>query len=358
MLCHVSAMPSRREGSEIDMPAKRGSRSATIRIKDVASHAGVSSTTVSNVLNATNRISVETQRRVLASVQELGYVRNAVARQLRAGTSQTIGMVVPEGSNPFYSAIARAVEDAALESGGSVLVGNSGHDLEREARYLSLFEEQRVRGVLIAPVADPTATIRSLQQRGVTAVLVGRMAHPDTCSSVSIDNVAGGYLAVRHLLARGRRRIAFVGPTGMPGVRERLEGARSAVQEAEGATLEIIDEPGVDVDAGRRTAEALLHRRPEHLPEGLFCANDLLATGVLHTLFTSRRVRIPEDVAIVGYDDIDFASSTIVPLTSVRQPTQLIGRTAVELLEADLNGPDQPHRHVLFPPVLIERDSA
>jgi LacI family transcriptional regulator len=339
------------------MTTQRRSTRAPIRIKDVASHAGVSSTTVSNVLNETNRISPETQRRVLASIRELGYVRNGVARQLRAGTSTTIGMVVPDGSNPFYSAIARGVEDAALELGGSVLVGNSGHDAGREARYLSLFEEQRLRGVLIAPVADPTETIRALQHRGVAAVLVGRLAHPETCSSVSIDNIAGGYVAVRHLLLGGRRRIAFVGSPSAPGVRERLQGARSALAETPDASLEIIDEPGFDVDAGRRTAEALLRRPARELPDGLFCANDLLATGVLHRLFNSRRVRIPEDVAIIGYDDIDFASSTIVPLSSVRQPTNLIGRTAVELLNDELEDPDRPHRHVLFPPVLVERES-
>lgn len=330
----------------------------SVRIKDVASHAGVSPTTVSNVLNATNRISEETQRRVLDSVRELGYVRNTIARQLRAGTSTTIGMVVPDGGNPFYSAIARGVEDAALERGGSVLVGNSGHDVKREARYLSLFEEQRLRGVLIAPVADATETIRTLQKRGVTAVLVGRMAHPDTCSSVSIDNFAGGYMVAQHLLASGRRRLAFVGPVETPGVWERLEGARSATVKVPNATLEVIRESGFDVAAGRRAAGRLLQRRGTSLPEGVFCANDLLATGVLHTLFRSEQVRIPDDIAIVGYDDLDFASSTIVPLTSIRQPTALIGRTAVELLEEELEDPDRPRRHVLFPPVLVERESS
>jgi LacI family transcriptional regulator len=330
-------------------------RLGTVGIKDVARHAGVSVTTVSNVLNSTNRISDATRDRVRASIRELGYVRNAAAHQLRAGNSTTIGLIVPDGSNPFYSAIARGAEDAALERGGSVIVGNSHRNIERESRYIDLFEQQRVLGLLIAPVADATERIENLIQRGVTPVVVGRVAHPERCSSVSIDNVSGGYVAVKHLLEIGRKRIAFLGPATAPGVVERLAGARMAIDEQKVATLEVIDSEDSTVAAGRERGKQLLER--DVLPDGIFCANDLLATGLLHAFFHTRGVRVPEDVALIGYDDIDFAASAIVPLSSIHQPAELIGRTAVDLLNQELENPAMRHRHVLFPPELVVRES-
>jgi LacI family transcriptional regulator len=332
--------------------AKHGS----VGIKDVARHAGVSVTTVSNVLNSTNRISSRTRDRVRASIRELGYVRNAAAHQLRAGSSTTIGLIVPDGSNPFYAAIARGAEDAAVERGATVLVGNSNRSAERESRYIDLFEEQRVFGLLIAPVADTTDRIESLFQRGITPVVVGRVAHPERCSSVSIDNVSGGYLATKHLLGTGRRRIAFVGPSGAPGVVDRLAGARMAVDEAKNATLEVIDSKDSTVAVGRQLGVQLIERDGP-LPDGIFCANDLLATGMLHAFFDTHRIRVPEEVGIIGYDDIDFAASAIVPLSSIHQPADLIGRTAVDLLNQELDDPLMRHRHVLFPPELVVRES-
>lgn len=336
---------------------RRSTASRTVGIKDVARHAGVSVTTVSNVLNSTNRISKGTRQRVLAAVKELGYVRNAAAHQLRAGSSTTIGLIVPDGSNPFYSAIARGAEDAALERGGIVLVGNSHESQDRESRYVEIFEQQRVQGMLIAPVADTAARIDQLRQRGVTAVVVGHVDQPVPCSSVSIDNVAGGYLATKHLLDTGRRRIAFLGPTDVPGSADRLAGARMAVAKAHDASLEVVDPEGLTVDAGREAGVRLIDRGPDALPDGIFCANDLLATGLLYAFLIMRQLRVPDDVAIIGYDDISFAASAIVPLSSIRQPAVQIGRTAVELLGEELEDPDRHHRHVLFPPELVVRDS-
>jgi len=331
-------------------------RARAVSIRDVAALAGVSVTTVSNVLNSTNRISDATRERVQRAIRELGYVRNAAAHQLRAGSSATIGLIVPDGSNPFYAQIARGAEDAAWKSGGTVLLGNSNFDPERESRYIDLFEQQRVLGVLIAPVADTTSRIEQLTQRGLTTVVVGRVAHPDRCSSVSVDNVAGGILAVRHLLDQGRRRIAFIGPTGWPGAIDRLAGARVAVEDAADASLEPIDSGGSSVADGHRIAEELAARAPEARPDAIFCANDLLATGVLHA-FVDRGIRVPADVALIGYDDIASAASAIVPLSSIRQSGELIGRTAVELLQQEVADRSHQPRHVLFPPELVERRS-
>ncbi|TDE13595.1 LacI family DNA-binding transcriptional regulator [Jiangella asiatica] len=330
----------------------------SVSIKDVAKRAGVSVTTVSNVLNSRDRVSSDTRERVLAAIDQLGYVRNAAAWQLRAGRSRTIGLIVPDGANPFYSAIARGAEDAAVEYGGAVLVGNSNHSPEREAHYIALFEEQRVQGVLIAPVGDPDQRVEALRRRGLPAVVIGRTAQPES-SSVSIDNVAGGYLATRHLLEVGRRRLAFIGgPASTPGIGDRLAGALRAVAEQPDATLEVLETTDLGVAAGRAAALALLDRTDRPLPDGIFFANDLLATGALQAFLLIRHVDVPGDVAMIGYDDIDFAQAAVVPLSSIRQPAALIGRTAVELLAREAEAPDENRRHILFQPELVARESS
>lgn len=327
-------------------------------IKDVAIHAGVAVGTVSNVLNYPDRVSPKTRDRVQVSIEELGFVRNDVARQLRAGHSRTIGLVVLDIGNPFFSSVARAAEDAAAEAGNAVVLGNSGHDARREMHYIDLFEEQRVQGVLISPVTDITKRLKALSERGTKVVLVDSPATEGTFSSVSVDDISGGYLATRHLLEIGRLRIGFVaGPQQFHQVTDRLAGARHAVAEVPGATLEVLQAHDLTVLAGREVGDALVGRDPALLPDGLFCANDLLALGVMQSLTMLHSLRIPQDVALVGYDDIDFAASAVVPLTSVRQPTGLIGRTAVELLVEQLEDPEIGPRQVVFKPELVVRAS-
>ncbi|SEE88212.1 transcriptional regulator, LacI family [Arthrobacter alpinus] len=327
-------------------------------IKDVATHASVAVGTVSNVLNYPDRVSEKTRTRVLDSINELGFVRNDVARQLRAGHSRTIGLIVLDIGNPFFTSISRAAEDAAAESGNAVVLGNSGHDATRERHYIDLFEEQRVQGVLISPVSDIAERLATLTARGTKVVLVDSTSDSGQFSSVSVDDVSGGYLATKHLLDIGRRRIAFVaGPQQFHQVSDRLAGARRAVAEVPEATLEVLQASDLTVLAGREVGDVLVERKSTLLPDGLFCANDLLALGVIQSLTMLHSLRIPEDVALVGYDDIDFAVSAVVPLTSIRQPTALIGRTAIELLAEQLENPDAKPRSVVFEPELVIRAS-
>lgn len=327
-------------------------------IKDVANHAGVAVGTVSNVLNYPERVASRTRDRVQSSIAELGFVRNDVARQLRAGHSRTIGLVVLDIGNPFFSSLARAAEDAAAEGGNAVVLGNSGHDAQRELHYIDLFEEQRVQGVLISPVAENSKRLAALTARGTKVVLVDSPSSEGEFSSVSVDDISGGYMATKHLLDIGRRRIAFVaGPQQFHQVTDRLSGAMRAVAEVPGATLEVLQAADLTVLAGRGMGDSLVERERSLLPDGLFCANDLLALGVMQSLTMLHTLRIPQDVALVGYDDIDFAASAVVPLTSVRQPTTLIGRTAIELLTEQLESPDAGPRSVVFKPELVVRAS-
>ncbi|MCE7481192.1 LacI family transcriptional regulator [Microbacterium profundi] len=328
-----------------------------VSVRDVAVAASVSVGTVSNVLNRPDKVAAETVARVLAAIEELGFVRNDAARQLRAGRSRSIGLVVLDAGNPFFADVARGAETRAQEDGLSVLLGNSDDDASREAGYLDLFREQRVNGVLITPASGTTDKLARMQDAGTPVVLVDHEIPGSRFCSVSVDDVEGGYLAVRHLLEIGRRRIAFIGgPASIAQVANRLRGARRAVDERADASLEVIEMPALTVLNGRAAGEALVERAVR--PDAIFAANDLLAVGLLQAFSMFNTLRVPEDIALIGYDDIDFASATVVPLSSIRQPAQLIGHTAVELLLRSISDPDGDYeRNVRFRPELVVRQS-
>ncbi len=332
-----------------------------VSIRDVAQLAGVALGTVSNVLNRPEKVAESTRERVLAAIDQLGFVRNDAARQLKAGKSRSIGFILLDVRNPFFTDVAQGAEQQAAEQGLSVLLANSNETLERESRYLDLFEEQRVQGLLVSPLGDIWARLDRLYRHGTPVVLVDRIADGRPFSSVAVDDVAGGYLAVSHLIDQGCRRIAFVGGAlSILQVADRLHGANKATAEHDDVQLELLLRDGLTVQDGRAAGAALAKRPASQRPDGVFCANDLLAVGVLQSFTMTARLQVPGDMALVGYDDIDFASSTIVPLTSIRQPAHLIGRTAVELLLEQINaGPEQVSpRAVVFQPELIIRDSS
>lgn len=332
--------------------------SRAVSIKDVAGRAGVAVGTVSNVLNYPERVSAGTLDRVHHAITELGFVRNDAARQLRAGLSKAIGLIVLDVSNPFFSSLARAAEEAAAESASTVVLGDSGHDSAREARYIDVFEQQRVKGMLISPVGDISERMESLRRHGIPVVLVDRVDPQRKTSSVSVDDVAGGYAAVKHLLDGGRRRIVFVGAsTEIQQVADRLTGARKAMGEYPEAELEVVEAESMTVLAGRAAGELMTERPRAELPDGIFCANDLLAIGVMQAVLLVRGWRIPDDVALIGYDDIDFAQSAVVPLSTVRRPTSQIGRTAIELLLESIDSEAGNYRQIVFQPELVARDS-
>lgn len=327
-----------------------------VGMKDVARHAGVSVGTVSNVLNRPEIVSPDRRARVEASITELGYVRNDAARQLKLGRSSTVGAIVLDSANPFYAQLVGGIEAAAEASHLMVVAGSTGSREQREQLYLSLFEEQRVRGILLASTGGSTEQVAAIRRRGTPVVLVESAADASG-SSVSVDDVAGGKLAVRHLADRGRRRIGVVAPRqDLRQVADRLRGARTAAEEA-GIELEELEAEDLSVLAGRSVGEAVVARTRAARPDAIFCVNDLLAVGVLQSFAFRHQVAVPEEIALVGYDDIAFARSTVVPLTSVSQPADLMGRTALALLEEEIADPGAAPRHVSFAPTLVERES-
>ena len=330
-----------------------------VSVRDVAMAAGVSVGTVSNVLNRPDRVSPATVTRVREVIDRLGFVRNDAARQLRAGSSRTIGLIVLDLRNPFFTDVARGAEDAASELALSVLVANSDENTTREETYLELFEQQRVAGVLVTPVGENMPRIAKLRDRGIPVVLVDRQSSDPTFPSVAVDDIVGGRLAAEHLLSLGRRHLAFVGgPLGIQQVADRLEGARQAIAVVASARIEMVGTDALTVVEGRRAGARLAARLPGDRPDALFAANDLVALGLLQSLVMTRDLRVPEDVALIGYDDIDFASAAVIPLSSVRQPAHLIGATAVDLLLNTSRGELPPQSHVVFQPELVLRGTA
>lgn len=332
---------------------------ATTSIREVAVHARVSVGTVSNVLNRPDAVSPTTRTRVQHAIDELGFVRNESARQLRAGRSRTIGLVVLDVANPFFTDLARGAEEVVDANGSVVIVCNSGQDTAREARHLDMLEQQRVLGVLITPVAESSDRLDSLIARGMPVVLVDRGSGDQNRCSVAVDDVLGGRLAAAHLCQQGHVRTAFVGgPFAIRQVAERHEGFAAVVIERTGSPPEVVETDSLSVVAGRRAAEQLAGLPADRRPTAVFCANDLVAMGVLQHL-TSRGLRVPDDLAIVGYDDIDYAAAAAVPLSSVGQPREELGRTAVRMLLDEAQNPaTHRHRHVVFSPELVVRESS
>ena len=306
-------------------------RKATVSMKDVAALAGVSLGTVSNVLNSPDIVAEPTRRRVELAIAKLGWIPNEPARQLRAGRSRSIAMVVMDIANPFYTDLVLGAENCVQERGYAVQVGNSSQDADRERAQLLVLMQQRVRGVLLAPIWGLDERVSQLRLRGIPVVLLDRASNASDFCSVSTDDVEGGRLAVEHLLDQDHTKIALVGgPGNLQQVRDRRLGAELASSRHDGAAqLRVISTPHLDVESGIRAAEEIVSLADRDRPTAVFAANDLLAIGLLQG-FVTAGLRVPDDMAIVGYDDIAFAAAAAVPLSSVRQPRLAIGYRAAD----------------------------
>lgn len=332
---------------------------ARLTIRDVAEHADVSLGTVSNVLNRPDVVAEPTRLRVQAAIEELGFVRNNAARQLRGIQSSAIALIVLDFDNPFFTEVARGVEIAAAETGHLVILASSGSEASRQEEALRTLEEQRVAGILMSPAGNTAPPrLREIRSHGIPVVLLDRHRKRRDQCSVAVNDTSGGRQLAEHLVAIGHRRIGILnGPRHLKPCSERREGIVASL-EAHGLSIDSRDE--IDMEAMTiETGEAgmnLLLDQPT-LPTAVFCGNDLMAIGAERAAL-SRGVSIPEDIAIVGYDDIRFAATSLVPLTSVRNPAYDLGYHAAKLLieEATDNGQHE-HRNVLLEPELIVRAS-
>lgn len=342
----------------ITTPRRRSS------ISDVARLAGVSVGTVSNVLNRPNRVSATTRERVEKAIAELRFVPSGPARQLRAGTVTTVGVIVPDIANPFFTEMARGIEDRLAVDNFTLMLASSDRDPEREARYLKLFEEHGVQGVLVVPAGEDLSPLLNLRTRGVNVVLLDATSPVPDLSSVAVDDVVGGQLAGDHLIRFGHRQVAFInGPDSIRPCQDRRAGLLQAFTSAgldPTTHLTEVTASTLTADGGEAAMTHLLETTTAGVdrPTAVFCANDLVALGVQRTL---RRAGIdmPGQLAVVGYDDVNFAGELATPLTSVRQPTYQLGYRAADLLLAEhQQGERFRPEQIQFQPELVIRASS
>lgn len=329
----------------------------TVRVIDVALAAGVSTATVSNVINKPTRVGATTRRKVERAIRELGFTPNRAAQQLRIGVSSSVGLIVPDVSYPFFTDLARGAEAEAADLGLAVFLGNSDVDHDKEIALVKSFLQQRVRGLLVAPITSPRAVLDIAASADLPFVLVDTPPLVDgNVSSVSSDSLAGGRIAVRHLRERGSTRLAFIGSDADPAqVIERWNGARREVEDVPGVSLVRMAPEGRGLRAGISIGHAILRMPPSERPDGLIAPNDALAVGVVNALVADAGTGVFRDIRVIGYDDLQIASNAVVPITSIRQSSDKIGRSAIELLEELVNSTEPAHRRIVYDPILVVR---
>ncbi|MEU3984108.1 LacI family DNA-binding transcriptional regulator [Streptomyces sp. NPDC026672] len=343
----------------------RGGRRPTL--EEVAARAGVGRGTVSRVINGSPRVSDATRAAVEAAVAELGYVPNTAARALAANRTDAIALVVPEPetrffAEPYFSDILRGIGSELSDTGMQLLLTFAGSDRERErlAQYLAA---HRVDGVLLVSVHADDPLPDLLAQWEIPAVISGPRSAAETLTSVDSDNYGGARSAVEHLLARGRHTIAHItGQLDVYGAQRRADGHRDALRDAGHPEDRLLVETGdFTEEGGRRAMARLLERRPGL--DAVFAASDVTAAGARQVLREAGR-RIPEDVALVGYDDSAIARHMDPPLTSVRQPIEKMGRAMLDLLLTEIAdrrlgaSREAERRHVVLPAELVVRASS
>ncbi len=328
-------------------------------IRDVAELADVSIATVSRVLNDSGYVSPELAARVREAIDTLGYQRNAVARNLRRRESLTIGMLIPNSNNPFFAEIARGVEDFYFDKGFMVVLCNTDENPDKEASYFNTLSQQRVAGLIVVSTGQRTPHLQRLLRDGFPIVLVDRPLPDLPTDSVVSDNYGGARQAIQHLIDLRHRRIGLViGQWYLETIKTRVKGALDTLQAAQ-IPLDpqlIHDDSSLLPRSGYDAARQLLDL--PNPPTAIFAVNDLLAFGVLNHAH-ERRIMVPEQLSVVGFDDIMMASYSAPGLTTVVQPKYNLGRTVADILLRRIQGNrNPPERHVLPTRLEIRQSTA
>lgn len=321
-------------------------------IRDVAQAAGVSPATVSRVLNGKVGVDAELALRVREAATSLRYRPSGVARSLRTKATRVWGMIIPDIENPFFTSIVRAAQDTAWDVGYSVVVCNTDEDLEREARLIEVLVAERAAGILIAPASEEETDLGPIVEREIPVVLVDRPLAGAELDVVMVDNLSGAREAVAHLVAAGRRRIGCVwGPEATTAGRQRLEGFRLALADAGIAPDETLIVPGGHREEGGYEAARRLLAAPDP-PAAIFACNNWMTSGAVRAI-AERGLRVGEDVALAGFDELPWSPIAGPRVTQVKQPTYEIGRRAADLLARRIAGDDSGPKRVVLAPTLI-----
>ena len=322
-------------------------------IKDVAQAAGVSTATVSRVLANKSRVHAETRKRVSEAIERLNYRPNLVARSLRAQKTARIGLVVSDIRNPFFTAISRAVEDAAYEQGYSVLMCNTDENPEKEELYLNLLHDENVAGIIFSPTQQFSTSLKSYKS-AIPFVIIDRSVESKDVDMVLLDNLAAGYELTLHLIENGYRNFAGLFGNSSTTGQERSRGFRMALKDHQLDPISVhFVEPRIR--QGYETTLSLLAENRK--PDAIFTSNSLLTAGVFQALRDSQ-LSVPGDVGLVGFDETTWGTLVEPPITIIAQPTEEIGRTATELLFQRINEPKRSPRTIILKGKLLARGSS
>jgi len=327
-------------------------------IYDIAKHVGVSAGTVSRALTRPDKVLPATRKRIEQAAAKLGYVPNTVARTLKTQRSGKILVTVPDIANPFFAQILQGAEDAAQAAGYAVLLGDTQHQAEREERYAQMLRRNEADGLIVLGHRLPPTARAIVQKGGKAAPVVNGCEFEPTMGipSVHIDNTAAARVAMEHLYGLGHERIAVVGgPSDNPLHQQRVEGVRAAAR-SRGRLRQLTIVPGdFSLAAGHAAALALLAGSPT--PTAIFCFSDQMALGALAAC-RDRGLCVPDEVSIVGFDDLASSRFLTPPLTTVMQPMQEIGDRAVKLLLAIIEGVDVPLQQTLDFSLMVRGSTA
>ena len=327
-------------------------------MREVAEHAGVSVTTVSHVVNNTRAVNPDTRKRVEEAMRILGYQPNVVARSLRRGKTHTIGIILPDSANTYFAEVVRGVEDTSFSHGYSVILCNSDNDLDKERLYTNVLLEKQVDGSIIVAAGLSSENIRNLLAREIPLVLVDRRVPEVDADYVLTDNQGGGRLATSHLIDRGHRAIACIaGPEGVKLSSDRIAGYQQALEQA-GIAIQpqLILRGDFQYQSGYHAAQRLFGNRS--MPTAIFACNDLMAIGA-YRFAHEKGLRIPDQLSIVGFDDIRLAAYAYPPLTTIRQSKHTMGASAAKLLlERMTNRELAPRLEILETQLVIRQSTA
>ena len=325
-------------------------------IKDVARLVGVSTATVSHVINNTRHVSEGLKKKILEAIDELHYHPNAVARSLVKKKTHTIGIIISDILNPFYTAIVRGIEDVTYESGYNVMLCNSDEDPEKEVLYIQILLERRIDGLVISSAFQDGVHPLISKLKMVPLVTIVRKVRGSACDSVFGDNVEGVYQAVRHLIQLGHRRIAIIsGPRGLSSGEERLLGYQKALGD-HGITVDsnFIKFGDFKRESGYTLTKEVLQQKEG--PTALFVANNQMTIGALNAV-NELSLRVPEDLSLASFDDMEWYSFLNPPLTTVEQSPYVMGKTAGEMLLQRINRKRKGVKKIVIPSRLIVRQS-
>jgi len=326
-------------------------------IKDIAEETGVSYATVSRALNNKYGVKPGTREKILAVARARGYTPNGIARGLVRKQTHSIGLIIPDISNPFFPQVASGVEDGAREKGYSVFLCNTNYESDQEARYLQLLIEKRVDGIILASGCQASDTINPLLMGSIPIVSLCTRFENVKNSFVVIDNERGGFIATKHLIEQGYPTVGYIGTHG-DGISEG-ERFKGYLQALEKFNIPFDDRFVFSGDLKRETGYKITKRliAGQHFPRALFVENDLMALGAIQGIKESGR-RVPEDIAVVGFDDIAFASFPEIGLTTVRQPKYEMGKLAADiLLDSIIKPTREAKKHILEPKLIVRTSS-